>query len=73
MRAAARLLTRLEARVDEELRAYRPSGPASFPSYGAISTGPQLPLSFAPYRLSAADRWWQQTTKAETATRKRRS
>lgn len=31
----------------------------------------QMPLSFAPYQLRAADRWWQQEGSGTTPTRKK--
>lgn len=62
MKAETRLLIRREARVREvdDLRPLRQPPGLLLPAHGR-STGFQLPLSLAPYRLQAADRWWQET------------
>lgn len=62
MKAVARLLMRHEARVREAeaLKPLRRPPGLLLPAHGP-STGLQLPLSLAPYRLQAADRWRQQS------------
>ncbi len=44
----------------------------SYPAHGPLLNGLQLPLSLAPYRLQAADRWWQQAVAADAEPRRQR-
>lgn len=72
MKAAARLLTRqTRARGSAALRGLRAQSTAEFT--GDRYLGPQLPLSLAPYRLRAADRWWNENGSVEDSARKRPS
>ena len=61
MKAATRLLLRRTARAQEieMLRGLRTSETRATPNDSYLRQ--QLPLSFAPYRLQAADRWWRET------------
>ena len=72
MKAATKLLMRRAARARETevLRSLR--------SRETVTDDPylrqQLPLSLAPYRLQAADRWWRETgSPANDQTRKRQA
>jgi len=73
MKAAARLLVRYQARTreTETLRSLRAPTAMAYPQdrYRAQ----QLPLSMAPYRLQAADRWWRENGSAGETSRKRPS
>jgi len=70
MKAATKLLMRRAARA-REIEVLR-----SLRSRETVTDDPylrqQLPLSLAPYRLQAADRWWRETgAPANDPTRKR--
>lgn len=60
MKAATRLLMRHQARTREAnaIRSLRPQAGEGFTEDRYL--GQQLPLSMAPYRLQAADRWWSE-------------
>jgi len=60
MKGATKVLTRRKARAQEAeaLRALRHEPPARLPAGEYLRE--LLPLSFAPYRLQAADRWWHE-------------
>ena len=70
MKAGTRLLTRHRARSREldALRRVRTPPGVTFSEDRYV--GQQLPLSFAPYRLQAADRWWRENGSAEEPARK---
>jgi hypothetical protein len=61
MKAATKLLLRRTGRAQEleMLRSVRAS--ETRPTPDDLYLRQQLPLSLAPYRLQAADRWWRET------------
>ena len=72
MKAATKLLLRRTARAQETemLRGLRASDTRATPDDSYLRQ--QLPLSLAPYRLQAADRWWRETgSSSNDAARKR--
>jgi hypothetical protein len=74
MKAATKLLARRTARTREaqDLRSLRRQDAASIAEDKFF--GQQLPMSLAPYRLQAADRWWRETGSSSIdAARKRHS
>ena len=72
MKGATRLLMRHQARTRETsaIRSLRQQAAEGFTEDRHL--GRQLPLSMAPYRLQAADRWWRENG-AGVDTRKRPS
>lgn len=66
MKAATKVLVRriARAREAEELRAVRSRDSVTFAD--VRFRGQTLPLSFAPYRLQAADRWWRESCLAQS-------
>jgi hypothetical protein len=72
MKAATKVLMRRAARAREaeELRAVRARDMVTFAD--VRFRGQQMPLSLAPYRLQAADRWWRQACLAQAETRTKR-
>jgi hypothetical protein len=72
MKPATKVLARrvARAREAEELRAVRARDSVTFAD--VRFRGQQLPLSFAPYRLQAADRWWRESCHAQSEPRTKR-
>ena len=72
MKAATKVLMRriARAREAEDLRAVRARDMVTFAD--VRFRGQQLPLSLAPYRLQAADRWWRESCQAQSDTRAKR-
>ena len=74
MKGATKVLMRRVARAEEAeaLRGVRHQPPARMPAGEYLRE--HLPLSFAPYRLQAADRWWNEVgSSSGESTRKRNS
>ena len=72
MKGATKVLLRRVARAEEAeaLRGARHQPPARLPAGEYLRE--HLPLSFAPYRLQAADRWWQEVGSAAVETTRKR-
>jgi hypothetical protein len=72
MKAATKVMLRriARAREAEDLRAVRSRDTVTFAD--VRFRGQQLPLSLAPYRLQAADRWWREACLAQSDTRPKR-
>ncbi|MDH4065211.1 MAG: hypothetical protein OEW19_12490 [Acidobacteriota bacterium] len=73
MKASGKVPKRLraQARDVEALQGRRAHDEVAFTEDRSI--GPQLPLSLAPYRLQAADRWWRESGSMGDTPRKRPS
>ncbi|MCC7177417.1 MAG: hypothetical protein IT177_03410 [Acidobacteria bacterium] len=72
MKGATKVLMRRLARAEEAkaLRGVRHDPPPRMPAGEYLRE--QLPLSFAPYRLQAADRWWHEVGSASVETTRKR-
>ncbi len=72
MKAATKVMLRRIARIREaeDLRAVRARDTVTFAD--VRFRGQQMPLSLAPYRLQAADRWWRDACVAQSETRVKR-
>jgi hypothetical protein len=73
MKGATKVLMRRVARAEEAeaLRDKRHQPPARLPAGEYLRE--HLPLSLAPYRLQAADRWWQEVGSASAETSRKRN
>jgi hypothetical protein len=73
MKGATKVLMRRVARAEEAkaLREVRHQPPARLPAGEYLRE--HLPLSFAPYRLQAADRWWHEVGSASVETTRKRN
>lgn len=73
MKAATKLVMRHQARTHETEGLSSLKADASTAIIQDRYLGQMLPLSMAPYRLRAADRWWHENGSSEEAPRKRPS
>jgi hypothetical protein len=66
MKGATKVIVRrmARAREAEDLRAVRSRDSVTFAD--VRFRGQTMPLSFAPYRLQAADRWWRESCLAQS-------